>query len=224
MDTNTVHSTGDSSTWHFWRDGALLVSLVPLLWGLRHADWVDKGAIVLLILGMALLRLVWRRRPLSNDQLAYYLAFWFTTLDALDKFGGYGEGEGWELASLGTGALIFIYLTRHALSSPRLVVATPLLLLFVPLGQVPLDLTRNLIARSVGLPVNGLFVTKMNSEGTFGVFFNKSKKVRFIFRTEAGEAIVYDTDTTGLGSGSMPPQYSRASVWQRNLVRLVVLE
>lgn len=224
METASADTTSEWSASRVWRDSILFISVVPLLWGLSHADWVDRFALVLLILGVALLRLVRRYKSLSNEQLAYYLAFWFTTLDALDKFGGYGEGQGWEFALLGVGVLVFTYLTLHMLSSRRLIAALPLLLLFVPLSQVPLDLARNLVARSGALPVGGVFVTKISPENTFGVFFDKTKKVRFILRTEDGELVVYDTDTTGLGSGSMPPQYSRANEWQRKLVQMAVLE
>jgi len=222
METASSASTTEEIGPSYWRDVILFVSALPLLWGVSHADWTDRFALVLLLLGVGLLRLVQWPRPLTNEKLAYYLAFWFTTLNALDKFGGYGEGENWEIACFGAGVLVFTFLAWHILSSRRLIAAIPLLLLFLPLSQVPLDLTRNLIARSSGSPLGGVFVTKMNAGKTYGVFFDKPTKVRFIHWTEKGEALVYDTDTTGLGSGTMPPQYSRANDWQRKLIQAVL--
>lgn len=222
MDTASRNVKTERIDTFYWRDGILFLSVISLLWGLSHADWIDKFALVLLLIGVGLLRLVQRPRPLSNEQLAYYLAFWFTTLDSLDKFGGYGEGENWVIASAGAGVLVFAFIAWHILSSRRLIAAIPLLLLFLPLSQVPLDLTRNLIARGSGSHLGGIFVTKLNPENTYGVFFDKPTKVRQILRTEDGEFLAYDTDTTGLGSGTVPPQYSRASEWQRKLVQAVL--
>jgi hypothetical protein len=222
METAPGNATTEGTRLYSWRDVILFVSVMPLLWGLSHADWTDRFALVLLLLGASLLRFVQRPTPLSNEQLGYYLAFWFTTLDALDKFGGYGEGESWDIASFGAGVLVFTFLAWHISSSRRLIAAIPLLLLFVPLSQVPLDLTRNLIARSNGSPLGGVFVTKTSAEKTYGVFFDKPTKVRYILWTDEGEALAYDNDTTGLGAGTMPPQYSRASNWQRKLVQVVL--
>ncbi len=128
------------------------------------------------------------------------------------------------MASLCAGALVFSYLAMQFLSSHRKLAALPLLLLLVPLNQVPLDLIRNLIARSGESPVAGVFVTKIGPEHTYGVFFNKSTKVRYILKTEESQPAVYDVDTTGLGTGSMPPQYSGASIWRLKLVKLIVRE
>lgn len=222
METASGNATFEEIGGRAWRDVLLFASTIPLLWGISHADWIDRFALVCLSFGAGVLRFVQRSRPFSNEQLAYYLAFWFTTLDALDKFGGYGEGEEWDIASFGAGVLVFTFLTWRLLSSRRLTSGIPLLLLFIPLSQVPLDLARNLVARSSGSPLGGVFVTKIGADKTYGVFFERPTKVRYVLKTEQGEALAYDTDTTGLGSGTMPPQYSRASQWQRKLTQAVV--
>ena len=222
METASSAATAERIGPSYLRDVILFASVLPLLWGLSHSDWTDRFALVFLLLGVGILRLVRWSRPLSNEQLAYYLAFWSTTLSALDKLGGYGDGESWDIACFGAEVLVFAFLTWNIFSSRRLIAAIPLLLLFVPLSQVPFDLARNLIARSSGSPLDGVFVTKMSGEKTYGVFFDKPTKVRYILRTEEGEALAFDIDTTGLGSGTMPPQYSRASNWQRKLVQVVL--
>jgi hypothetical protein len=71
METALINARPKWRSSAFWRDFVLFVSVMPLLWGLSHADWVDRFALVLLIIGTALLRFVRTRKPLSSEQLAF---------------------------------------------------------------------------------------------------------------------------------------------------------
>jgi len=76
-----------------------------LLAGLWFADNVDKAALLLVFLFGVLSRVATDRPAASPPHLpfALYLAFWYTTLDSLDKFAGYGDGERWRACWLVAG-------------------------------------------------------------------------------------------------------------------------
>ncbi|MCK6435242.1 MAG: hypothetical protein L6Q68_19740, partial [Aquabacterium sp.] len=187
--------------------------------GFGFADLVDRIALLLLLLTPILIRFTTRLRPLSPDQTAYYLAIWYVTLGALDKFEGYGDGERWVIPAIAAGLLVMTYLLWNMLSSRRLSTIAPVVLLLVPVSQAPLDFVRNALARRETAAVAGIYVTKITAEHIYGVYFTNPAKVRWVSRTGLERPVIHENDTTGLGSGTMSPQYSRANSWQRALVK-----
>ena len=191
-------------------DCILLASVGPILWGLGFADIVDKIALLLFLLTPVLIRFTIRRRPLSQGQTAYYLALWYVTLGALDKFEGYGESESWLIPYFIAGMLVMTYLIWNALSSRRFAALVPIVLLVVPVSQPPLDFARNVLARRESALLSGIYVTKITRENIYGVHFTNAEKVRWISRSPTQTSVIHDNDTKGLGSGTMSPQSPRA--------------
>jgi hypothetical protein len=200
------------------RDFILLASVIPILIALPDADVVDRIAIMVLLIGGFAYRLFQAKMPFSPLEIGYYLAFWFVTLDGLDKYGGYGDGEQWLVYSFGAAVAVGGYLVWLLNSRRSLVAVIPLVLFVFPLTQAPFDLARNLIARGNGAPLDGIYVTKIQGTNIYGVQFDSGTPVRWIERTYEGNFIVRDNFTTGLGGGTMAPQYARADRWQRELV------
>jgi len=200
-------------------DFILLASVGPILLGFGFADFVDRIALLLLLLTPALIRFITRRGPLSSDQTAYYLAIWYVTLGALDKFEGYGDGEDWVIPAIAAGLFVMTYLLWNMLTSRRLSTLVPVVILVVPVSQAPFDFARNAFARRETASLAGIYVTKITPEHIYGVYFTNPAKVRWVSRTGSERPVIHDNDTKGLGSGTMSPQYSRATSWQRALVK-----
>ena len=200
----------------------LSAAAVAILFALLRVPGIDDfdgpELLILLVVGIAYFGgAALRNKDVRVGPTVIYLMLVITALDALDKFEGYGNGEYWFPSWLLTVFALMVVVTWLSVSSRHPAWAISVALFFLPVSQLPVDLARNLMASRTGAPVADLFVTKFSGTEIYGVEVGSNTKVRWI-RRQGDRFIVEVNDVTGLGSGTMGPQYVRSPEWYRRLV------
>jgi hypothetical protein len=201
-----------------WLDCLLAASCIVLVYFSRDAGIVDMAYSIVYVTLVLLLRSCSFRRPLDISFLLIHLAITDSLLGSFDKVHGY-NGDSPEFLT-GLYAISIIGFTfwsafRYKTTKPALA----LIFLFIPIGGLPLEIGRNVIARIMFKDIPELYVTKIAPPHIYGASLHNTWAITRFTKINGTYRQDFVTDTYGLGSGSMDAQFTNIGFPALQLVK-----
>lgn len=204
-----------ASEFLLWASCATSLCFIP--W----ADLIDAVALVVYVCAAASIRLLVLKRPLREPEIVFHMAMLYLSLSRLDKVTGYGHPNGYLVLAQYLFLITIVSSCIYQIfKSDKAFAIGGLLLLVFPVSHFPLELTRNLVARTMAPDVANLYVTKLYAGEIYGLRFDKSY---WVDRYSSSEGKFQKKDSALLndGGGTMDAQIPIIASWELDIVKML---
>lgn len=183
------------------------------------ADAIYGYLYVAIILGHRFLKL---KRPFSPTQALLHMAASVSIISAFDKIAGYPDDSLNEIPVFLASAVVLLLSATFAYRSKAWLPLLALLILFSDAIVLPLELTKNVVARFVFEEIPPVYVTKIDPPHIYGVsLYDKEKIARFTDFDGKYQPDFYTCCIEALGSGTMDHQEAKFPFQAYQIMRLL---